>query len=83
MIHIIVSYMESIFIPMGAWGVFLSETLDGLFVFIPSTAIFLVAGFFFLKGPLSWVLIKTMIIKVVIEIQYCNIYIEIKILENI
>lgn len=60
MLHTILDIITNFITPLGAFGVFLAEFLDGLFVFIPSTVIFLVAGFVFLKGPMSWMLLKTM-----------------------
>lgn len=60
MLHILLSFLTNFITPLGAFGVFLAEFLDGLFVFVPSTIIFLVAGFVFLKGPMSIALLKTM-----------------------
>ncbi len=65
MLNSFITIISNIIIPLGAFGVFLAEFLDGLFVFIPSTLIFLIAGFLFLKGPMSFVLLKTLFMVVV------------------
>jgi membrane protein DedA with SNARE-associated domain len=66
MLHNILNVIVNFITPLGAFGVFLAEFLDGLFVFVPTTIIFLVAGFLFLKGPMSIALIKTLMLVVVL-----------------
>ena len=66
MLHTIIPIISNIITPLGGFGVFLAEFLDGIFVFVPTTIIFLVAGFVFLKGPMSIALLKTLFETVVL-----------------
>lgn len=70
MLQNILTIISNFILPLGALGVFLAEFLDGLFVFIPSTLIFLVAGFLFLKGPMSLTLLQTMFGTVVLPAAF-------------
>lgn len=54
MISFVVEYIQSVFLPLGAIGVFSISILEGIIVPIPSTAVLMSAGFFLLEGYASF-----------------------------
>jgi len=66
MIQTLISIVQNSIVPLGGYGVFLAEFLQEVIMVIPSTIISLGFGFFFLHGPLSVALVKTLFLTIVI-----------------
>ena len=66
MLEYLLAFITEFIKPLGAFGVFLAEFLDGIFVFVPTTVIVLAASLIFLEGPMSLPFLKTLFGTVVI-----------------
>ncbi len=61
MLHSLITFLEQIVIPLGAFGVFFAEILEEVIVPIPSALILFMSGFLLLQGDFSLNLLKDLI----------------------
>lgn len=68
MITSFITYLQSVLLPMGPFGIFAASFLEEVIAPIPSAIVMLGSGFLFLHGSLSFALIMKLIIYVAIPV---------------
>ncbi len=66
MIETTIQFIQSVLLPLGAWGVFLASFLEEIIAPIPSALVITLSGFFFLKGAFSLALLAKLFFVVVL-----------------
>ncbi len=66
MIETTIQFIQSVILPLGAWGVFLGSLLEEVVAPIPSALVLTFSGFLFLKGSFSIAFLFKLILTVVL-----------------
>jgi membrane protein DedA with SNARE-associated domain len=66
MIEVLVNFLQTNILPLGAAGVFIASVAEEVIAPIPSAVIMTMSGFLFVTGPVSWHAISALILKVAI-----------------